>query len=249
MAQLPVVEIFSDYTWPWCYFITGRIERLQEEYEISARWTAYPLRPDTPEDGLPLEQLFPDKDIDKINVRLKLAAGQAGLPFGCRKMTFNSRVAHELNKWADTQGCGAAFRKAVFCAYLVDGKNIGKVPVLMELVSSIGLSCQEADRILETHAFKDAVDSDWARSLQVDPEYIPSLMLNGQLLVNPQEYSLYEKLMRDNNIKRRGDGAWNMPLISHQKHSYGVSLEWHSGYSSQIFPALEIFITPISSCK
>ena len=167
------------------------------------RWTAYPLRPETPEAGIKLEQLFPGKDIDKINARLKRAASEAGLPFGYRKMTFNSQLAHELSKWTDAKGYGDAFRNAVFRAYFVEGKNIGKVPVLIELVTSLGLSVQEANRVLETRAFKDAVNSDYARSLQVDPEYIPSLILSGQLLVNPQKYELYEQFMRNNNIRKR----------------------------------------------
>ena len=29
MPDLRTLEIFSDYIGPWCYFITGRIERLQ----------------------------------------------------------------------------------------------------------------------------------------------------------------------------------------------------------------------------
>lgn len=171
------------------------------------RWTAYPLRTDTPVDGLSLEKVFPGKDIKDMNARLKKAAIEAGLPFGYRTMTYNSRFAHELAKWAESKGYGDEFHDAVFRAYFVDGKNIGKIHILIELIKSLGLSAQEAVKVVETSAFKDAVDSDWSRSLQVDPEYIPSLMINGQLLVNPQKYSLYEQFMRDNKIRKRNEKA------------------------------------------
>ena len=169
------------------------------------RWTAYPLRTDTPADGLSLEKVFPGKDIKEMNARLKKAANEAGLPFGYRTMTYNSRFAHELGKWAESKGYGEEFHNAVFRAYFVDGKNIGKIHILIELIKSLGLSHQEAEKVMETRAFKDAVDSDWSRSLQADPEYIPSLMINGQLLVNPQQYSLYEQFMRDNKIRKRNE--------------------------------------------
>jgi len=26
------LEVFSDYIWPWCYFSTGRIEKLRENF-------------------------------------------------------------------------------------------------------------------------------------------------------------------------------------------------------------------------
>ena len=167
------------------------------------RWTAYPLRPDTPVDGLSLEEVFPDKDVKEMNARLKKAANEAGLPFGFRTMTYDSRLAHELGKWAELKGHGDAFHSAVFRAYFVDGKNIGNIDILIELIKSLGLSHQAAEKVMTTRAFKDAVDADWSRSLQVDPEYIPSLMINGRLLVNPQKYSLFEQFMRENKIRKR----------------------------------------------
>lgn len=178
---------------------------MKKEYEVAVRWTAYPLRPDTPEEGLSLEQVFLGKDINEMNARLKKAANEVGLPFCYRTMTYNSRLAHELSKWAELKGSDDEFRNAVFKAYFVDRKNIGKIQILIELVKALGLSQQEAEKVIETGAFKDAVDSDWSRSLQVGPEYIPSLMINGQLLVNPQKYELYEQLMRDNKIRKRNE--------------------------------------------
>jgi len=172
---------------------------------VAVRWTAYPLRTDIPAEGISLEVLFPGRDIKEMNARLKKAADEAGLPFGYRTMTFNSRLAQELGKWAESKGCGDAFHDAVFRAYFVDGKNIGDVRILMELIKSLGLSRQEAEQVMETRVFKDAVDSDWSRSLQVDPEYIPSLMINGQLLVNPQQYRLFQKFMRDNKVRKRNE--------------------------------------------
>ena len=169
------------------------------------RWTAYPLRPDTPVQGLSLEQLFADSDknIDEMNARLKNAADEAGLPFGRRTMTFNSRFAQELGKWAKSKNKEDAFHDAVFKAYFVDGKNIGQIPVLIELAGSVGLSKIDARDVVENRTFKDMVDQDWSRSLQVDPEYIPSLMTNGNLLVNPQRYELFEQFMKANHVMKR----------------------------------------------
>lgn len=162
------------------------------------------MRPDTPEAGLALEQVFGDtgKDIDEMNERLKAAARQAGLPMGERKMTYNSRLAHELGKWAESKGKGDDFHRAVFRAYLVNGENIGKVSVLVDLAARLGLSRTRARQVIAARTFKQAVDLDWSRSLQVDPEYIPALMVNESLLINPQKYQLLERFMQENQIKK-----------------------------------------------
>jgi len=64
-----------------------RIDRLQKEYEIQIRWIAFPLHPETPEEGLTLEELFAGRniDIDKARERLRQVAHELGLPLGERK--------------------------------------------------------------------------------------------------------------------------------------------------------------------
>jgi predicted DsbA family dithiol-disulfide isomerase len=80
-----------------------RIDQLQKNYNIEVRWTAFPLHPDTPEDGLPLEELYADRsvDIQQRKLRLEQVADELGLPLGDRKRTYNSRLAQELAKWAE----------------------------------------------------------------------------------------------------------------------------------------------------
>ena len=149
--------------------------------------------------------MFEDSDdrIEEMNVRLKAAAREAGLPFGYRTMTYNSRPAQELSKWAESEGKGDAFRQAVFEAYFVGGKNIGRPELLVGLAAAAGLSGKKAREVIDTGTFKAAVDRDWSRALRVDPEYIPALMVNGSLLINPQKYSLFEQFMRDNRIEKK----------------------------------------------
>ena len=156
MTNFHQLEIFSDYVWPWCYFITGSIERLQKEFEIDIRWTAFPLHPDTPEQGRTLEELFKgrDIDIDQMMNHLKQVASKLGLPFGKRKKTYNSRLAQELGKFAESKGKGNKFHNAVFRAYFVDGQNLGKMSILVKLAESIHLKGIEAQKVIQDRTFK-----------------------------------------------------------------------------------------------
>ncbi len=85
----------------------------------------------------------------------------------------------------------------------MDQKDISDANSLFDLADSTGLSRNEAASVLKNALFKDAVDSDWVRSLEIDPQYVPSVLLNGELLENPQEYELYERLMSQHNVKPR----------------------------------------------
>jgi predicted DsbA family dithiol-disulfide isomerase len=100
-------------------------------------------------------------------------------------------------------GKGEDFRNAVWQATYVAQQDIGDADSLFDLADSTGLSGNEAASVLKEALFKEAVDSDWVRSLEIDLKYVPSVLLNGELLENPQEYRLYEHLMSRHGVRRR----------------------------------------------
>ena len=68
---------------------------------MSIKWVQFPLHPETPQEGLSLEELFAGRDLDipAIQEHLKELMRLEGLPYGNRTHTYNSRLAQELSKW------------------------------------------------------------------------------------------------------------------------------------------------------
>ncbi len=165
---------------------------------------AFPLHPETPEEGRSLEALFRGQSVDipSMIAQMKQIARQAGLPFGDRVKTFNSRLAQELGKWAEHQGKGDVYHHGVFQAYFADGKNIGKAPVLLDLASGLGLSVQEAADILKHRRFRSDVDADWSRAYQLGITAVPTLVFNGKHLVGAHPYAAMETFLLDHSARR-----------------------------------------------
>ena len=137
-------------------------------------------------------------------LRLKKVADELGLPLGERKKTYNSRLAQELAKWAESKGRGDEFHDAVFRAYFVDGKNIGKREELVALATSVGLPAEEAQTIQQSRTFKDAVDSDWAKSHRMGITAVPTFVIDKQTVVGAQPYEVLEQFLKANGVKKRG---------------------------------------------
>ena len=158
------------------------------------------MHPETPEDGLTLDELFAGRDVDisAILDRLKSVAVDCGLPFGVRTMTYNSRRAQEAGKWAESQNRGEAFHMAVFKAYFADGLNIAKIPVLVELAESVGL--KGIEEVLSKGAFKEAVDSDWRYSRDCGINAVPTFVANGRMVVGAQPYNVLEDLVKGKDL-------------------------------------------------
>jgi predicted DsbA family dithiol-disulfide isomerase len=120
-----------------------------------------------------------------------------------RTKTFNSRLATELGKWAESNGKGDEFHNAVFRAYYVDGINIAKADKLIGLAEAVGLPGREAAEVLNTRAFREAVDADWDLAGQMGISAVPTFWLDGWAVVGAQPYEVLEKFLLDHGVKRR----------------------------------------------
>jgi predicted DsbA family dithiol-disulfide isomerase len=135
--------------------------------------------------------------------RMKQAADEAGLPFADRLKTYNSRLAQELGKWAERNDKGDSFHRAVFKAYFADCINIAKIPVLVEIAESVGLSREEAESVLLKRTFKAEVDEDWLVSQKNGITAVPTFVMNKDRLVGAQSYEALERIMDANGVKKR----------------------------------------------
>jgi len=145
-----------------------------------------------------LETLFKGRmvDISGMMARLRDAAKAEGLPFGERNMTYNSRLAQELGKWAEAKGDMEAFNHAVFHAYFAEGRNIGDADELIGIVKTAGLDTEEAQRVLKDRSFKQAVDDDWERSRRMGIRAVPTFVMKDQILVGAQPEDALDEFVR-----------------------------------------------------
>ena len=157
----------------------------------------FPLHPDTPAEGRSLKDLFAGRNYDiearQKEMRARMAA--EGLPYGNRTMTYNSRLAQELGKWADTQPGGEAIHDALFRAYFVDGRNLGDPEELTRIAESVGLPGDKAREVIEQRTFKAAVDADWAKSRAYGVTGVPTFVAGGYGVVGAQPYEALEQLV------------------------------------------------------
>jgi predicted DsbA family dithiol-disulfide isomerase len=111
-------------------------------------------------------------------------------------MTYNSRLAQELGKWADTQPGGEAIHDALFRAYFVEARDISQPAVLLEIAQQVGLPADGAREVLERRTFKAAVDADWQLSRRYGITGVPTFVAGGYGVVGAQPYEALVQLLR-----------------------------------------------------
>lgn len=175
-----------------------RTDRLREEFDLNLRWIVFPLHPDTPEEGRDLYDLFARNiDIDTMLKRLYQVAGELELPIGKRTRTYNSRRAQELGKWAEEQGVGETFHKAVYRAYFVDGRNISLPTELHDIAEEVGLDSRMALRVVDKQSYAASVEADWQRAAELGVTAVPTSIFQQRALVGFQPYLNYRRLISE----------------------------------------------------
>lgn len=163
------------------------------------RWSAFPLHPETPAEGRSLNALFGvgTGEVRAIVRQLQQVADSLGLPFGQRSMTYNTRLAQELAKWAEAEGMGDRMHDALFRAYFAEGRNLADVEVLIAVAGSVGLDPHKAEAVLVQRTRRAAVDSDWKRAAALGLKAVPTFLMGPERLVGAQELEKLERLVAD----------------------------------------------------
>ena len=186
-----------------------RIEKLRRDYAIDVEFVHFPLHPETPPEGMTLDELFGgrvDAATRKARAeRMSQLMRAEGLPYGERTHTYNSRLAQELAKWAVTQPGGDAIHDALFKAYFVANRNIGDAGVLLDVARSIGLDAGAAREVLEKRTFEAAVDADWRTSREAGVTGVPTFAAGGYGVVGAQPYEAIAELLESVGARKRGE--------------------------------------------
>jgi len=199
------MELFSDYVCPWCYFMTGRIERLHREYDIALTWRAFPLHPDTPEEGRSLDDIYSRYPYPKADMleHLRRNARALNMPYCERSKVFNSRLAQELGLWAESKGAGEPFHRAAYASYFVNNRNLAEREVLLSIVHDAGLDVAEAEQVLSVRSFSDAVERDWQRADELEINVVPTFVIGDNKLVGAQEYRSLSRFVNENSVQKK----------------------------------------------
>ena len=188
------LDIFSDPICPWCYIGKSYLDRALEKvgnHPFNIQWHPFQLNPEMPQDGVDrkkyLETKFGSRDLAvKAYTPVLEDAKLAGLNLKLENIakTPNTLLAHRLIFWAWQEGVQNAVVSALFKAYFVEGRDIGKNAVLVDISHNAGISGDLVSRLLAgKNDLEKVIELDKAaRKMGVNSA--PTFILNGKHVIN-----------------------------------------------------------------
>lgn len=157
------------------------MEKLQQNYDVDIHWRSFELRPA----GSP--PISPQKlaQIDSTRPRFEqMAREQYGLEVHSGPFGIDSRPALIADKYAESQGKGETFHKAVMNAYWQEAKSIDDVNVLKEIAGNVGLNVEQFEIALKDPYFDAEVSADVELAHEYGLNGVPALIFENKYLVS-----------------------------------------------------------------
>jgi predicted DsbA family dithiol-disulfide isomerase len=169
------------------------LEQLEKHYDIDVHWRSFELRP---AGSPPMPPQYRAQIEAARPMLLKKAREQYGLDLNVGPSGINSRPALIAEKYAEAQGKGAAFEKAVMQAYWQQARSIDNLDVLKEIAEQVGLATENFTDVLADPTFDTQVSADVELAHEYGLSGVPALIFAERyLVVGAQPYDMLKQVV------------------------------------------------------
>jgi predicted DsbA family dithiol-disulfide isomerase len=170
-GEIVAVEItfFADYVCPFSYLAQRGVDELEAAGAIVVTRRAFELRPP----GQPALPPFADEEWAIVTD----VASQHGLTLARPSLRPRTRKAHEAVKLAGTLGKDAEMHRAIFEAYFTRGRDIGRIDVLAEIGTGVGIDHTALKVAMDVDVHTEDVLADEALAQHLEIEGTPAFVV------------------------------------------------------------------------
>ncbi len=187
------VVMYSDYICPFCYIGFFRIEKLKEQYNLEIEVRPYEIHPEIPKKGVSMDQLpFPREYFEMVVENIMRLAAEDGITMSFPEVLPNSQLALYISEFARKKGKFEGFHEIIFEKYWKEGKNIGELPLLLDVAKSIGLNKDELLAYLNTDESKKLLKKNMLELKEYGIDGVPTFVIGKRIVVGAQSYQIYE---------------------------------------------------------
>jgi len=186
---------------PFCYLGKRKFEHALslftgKEY-IEVEWKSFQLNPGLVTDpGISIHQYLAEhkgisaEQAAKMNDRLTRAGAAVGLDYHFDKIIVaNTFRAHQLLRFARTQGKQNEMEERLFEAYFTNGQNVDDLPTLVRLAGDAGLDTAGLPEAIESNQYAGQVQAELAEAGSLGIQGVPYFLFNRKYVVNGAQES------------------------------------------------------------
>lgn len=188
----PKIIVYSDNICPFCYVGAKRIEKLKQEVDFDIDWRAFEIHPDTPKDGVAINDYFRGYNMDAAKNYLESFGKDVEMKMSNVTLA-NSHMSLKANEFANKHNKQDEFLMANFKAYFEDGKNIGTMEVVLKIGESVGLDEEKLKAYLESEEAEQAIEASSNEARELGITGVPTFIIGDKMIVGAQSYKVLKE--------------------------------------------------------
>ncbi|NIP57794.1 MAG: hypothetical protein GWM92_06090 [Gemmatimonadetes bacterium] len=173
----PVIELFYDYADPASYLVELHLHEVVALAELSVAPRPFEARPP----GTPLART-PAPGADSTWDELRERAREIDARLEPPVLLPRTRKAHELALHARESGGFRPVHGEIFRALWHEGRDVGRVDVLVEIAVAAGLDRSGTKAVLDVDKYASLVVAERRRGERLGVERVPTLLAGGDAL-------------------------------------------------------------------
>jgi predicted DsbA family dithiol-disulfide isomerase len=207
VACMPVrLDVWTDYSCPYCFLATLAVEKLKYEYAVDVHWRAFQLRPPG---SRPLPKAARNTAAGEHVQVAERALSEFGFVLKPGPIGINTRLAHVATSYAESIGKGDAFHLATENAYWLEGQSIETPEAIRTLAVTAGLDPDAVTAALQDLRYSRLVDVDRSEAEHYGMRGVPDMLFDSKyLLSGAQSYDTLrqtvERLQHKTNSSSAG---------------------------------------------
>jgi predicted DsbA family dithiol-disulfide isomerase len=188
---MPAARVYFDFVDPVSYLLSLE-PSIRGNAAIGIAWSGFELLPPP----TPLTTTDDPLWEDRWRRARARAPGRAPTLRPSRLVPW-TRKAHELHAFARARGVADVVRAAIFEAYFTEGRDIGRIDVLVDVAVAAGLERTESKAALDVDRHEAEVASARAEAQELGVRDVPTLWVDGRLVEGFPDPALLGTLLPD----------------------------------------------------
>lgn len=215
------VEIWSDFTCPYCYLGYKNLEAALEQAQLKERakieYKSLRLEFSTAAKANETEYIYhmmkeekniPIEKVNEIIKQMNEQAERVGITFRFDHIKYTDTFnAHRLTKFAKSEGKDQEIILSIFKKYFSQNKDISKKEVLLQIADEVGLDEKEVDALLCLNQYAKSVTADEEIAEEIGIDKVPFFIFNEQFAVaGAQPIEVFLDVLEE--VKQELNGKW-----------------------------------------
>ncbi len=185
------IRVYYDYNCPYCRIAQSLVDKFRSETSFLPVWRPYALLPGIPEEGIPWE--LTSLEMERFKASVERLAKKWEMSIKIPAFRPRTELALQASEFALEAGLFDGFHRNMFDAYWLEGKNIGRPNVVMEVGEATGLRSSELEYHLRTGTFRKNLENARKEMLGLPYVALPTFVIGPYRIYGIKDYQVFRR--------------------------------------------------------